>query len=206
MSSRSARVGSKSPAVPQSRARSDVKGSPVEPTDVVGRPSSRRVASPVRVALAGVLGGDIDGAWWPRTAAMARELPDLVEALHPALGEVLGIDINWSAYSPTPVLSTMSPDMAAKIGRNTPHHRLMVLAGRSAVISLLVVPSMTAPPLAMMVLRRAAERRIDDSEKASKEFQAADRVMRSAQAESASWTSARAGARSGRPASGPQSD
>jgi len=173
---------------------------------VVGRPSSRRVASPVRVALAGVLGGDIDGAWWPRTAAMARELPDLVEALHPALGEVLGIDINWSAYSPTPVLSTMSPDMAAKIGRNTPHHRLMVLAGRSAVISLLVVPSMTAPPLAMMVLRRAAERRIDDSEKASKEFQAADRVMRSAQAESASWTSARAGARSGRPASGPQSD
>ena len=175
----------------------------MEPTDLAGRLSSRRVASPVRVALAGVLGGDIDGAWWPRTAAMARELPDLVEALHPALGEVLGIDINWSAYSPTPVLSTMSPDMAAKIGRNSPHHRLMVLAGRSAVISLLVVPSMTAPPLAMMVLRRAAERRIDDSEKASKEFQAAERVMRSAQAESASWTSARAGARS---ASGTQAD
>jgi hypothetical protein len=124
---------------------------------------------------------------------MARELPDLVEALHPALGEVLGIDINWSAYSPTPVLSTMSPDMAAKIGRNTPHHRLMVLAGRSAVISLLVVPSMTAPPLAMMVLRRASERRIDDSEKASKEFQAADRVMRAAQAESASWNATRTG-------------
>ena len=178
----------------------------MEPTDLAGRLSSRRVASPVRVALAGVLGGDIDGAWWPRTAAMARELPDLVEALHPALGEVLGIDINWSAYSPTPVLSTMSPDMAAKIGRNTPHHRLMVLAGRSAVISLLVVPSMTAAPLAMMVLRRAAERRIDDSEKASKEFQAADRVMRAAQAESASWSSARDGARTGRPAPGPQAD
>jgi hypothetical protein len=79
----------------------------------------------------------------------------------------------------------------------------MVLAGRSAVISLLVVPSMTAAPLAMMVLRRASERRIDDSEKATKEFQAADRVMRSAQAESASWASARAGAR---PASGPKAD
>lgn len=125
---------------------------------------------------------------------MARELPDLVEALHPTLGEVLDIDINWSAHSPTPVLSTMSPDVAAKIGRSTPHHRLMFLSGRLAVISLLVVPSMTAPPLAMMVLRRASERRIADSEKGSKEFQAADRVMRAAQAESAAWSTARSGA------------
>lgn len=124
---------------------------------------------------------------------MARELPDLVEALYPTLGDVVGIDINWSAYSPTPVLSTMSPDIAAKIGRAAPHHRLMVLAGGSAVISLLVVPSMTSAPLAMMVLRRAAERRIDDSERASKEFQAADRVMRAAEAESAVWAAVRAG-------------
>lgn len=178
----------------------------MEPTDLSGRRTSRRVASPVRVSLAGVLGGYIDGAWWPRTAAMARELPDLVEALYPTLGEVVGIDINWTAHSPTPVLSTMSPDVAAKIGRNTPNHRLMVLSGRSAVISLLVVPSMTAPPLAMMVLRRAAERRIPDSEKTSKEFQAADRVMRAAQAESASWGIQRAGAGPGRTVSGPQPD
>lgn len=163
----------------------------MEPTELSAKRSSRRMASPVRVSLAGVLGGHIDGAWWPRSAAMARELPDLVEALYPALGDVIGIDINWSAHSPTPVLSTMSPDVAAKISRTTPHHRLMVLAGSSAVISLLVVPSMTAPPLAMMVLRRAAERRIPDSEKGSKEFQAADRVMRAAQAESAAWTAVR---------------
>lgn len=137
---------------------------------------------------------------------MARELPDLVEALHPTLGEVIGIDINWSAHSPTPVLSTMSPDVAAKIGRNSPHHRLMVLSGHSAVISLLVVPSMTAPPLAMMVLRRAAERLIADSEKSSKEFQAADRVMRAAQAESAAWNQARAGVLATQTAPGPLGD
>lgn len=156
----------------------------------------------MRVALAGVLGGAIDGAWWPRTAAMARELPDLVEALHPTLGEVLGIDINWSAHSPTPVLSTMAPDIAAKIGRNNPRHRLMLLAGQSAVISLLVVPSMTAPALAMMVLRRAADRDIPESEKASREFQAADRVMRAAQVESAAWSTARAEAGAGKPVPG----
>ena len=58
----------------------------------------------------------------------------------------------------------------------------------------------------MMVLRRASERRIADSEKTSKEFQAADRVMRAAQAESAAWTIQRAEARAGRMVSGPQPD
>lgn len=164
----------------------------MESTVPPGRRPSRRTAGPVRVALADVLGGDIDGAWWPRTAAMARELPDLIEALHPALGDVLGIDINWTVNSPTPHLSTVSPDVAAKMSQSGPRHRLMFLAGRSAVINLLVVPSMTAAPLAMMVLRRAAERRIPESEKAGKEFQTADRVMRAAQAECAVWTASRA--------------
>ena len=56
---------------------------------------SRRTASPVRVSLSGTLGGEIDGAWWPRTGSMVRELPDLVEALFPALGEVVDISLNW---------------------------------------------------------------------------------------------------------------
>jgi hypothetical protein len=150
------------------------------------------MASPVRVSLAGVLGGDIDGAWWPRTAAMARELPDLIDALRPGLGEITGIDLNWTAHSPTPVLSTMSPDVAGRITRRAPHHRLMIVASPSAVVSLLVVPSMTAPALAMMVLRCAADRRISDSERTSKEYQAAERVIRAAQAESALWAAVRA--------------
>lgn len=155
--------------------------------------NSRRMASPVRVSLAGVLGGRIDGAWWPRTAAMARELPDLIDALRPVLGEITGIDLNWSAHSPTPVLSTMSPDVAGRITRNAPHHRLMVLAGPSAIVNLLVVPSMTTPALAMMVLRCAADRRIAEAEKVTKEYQAADRVVRAAEVESASWAAVRAG-------------
>lgn len=164
----------------------------MQPLSPAATRNSRRTASPVRVSLAGVLGGSIDGAWWPRTAAMARELPDLIDALRPALGEISGIDLNWSAHSPTPVLSTMSPDVASRITRNAPHHRLMVLASPSAVVSLLVVPSMTAPALAMMVLRRAADRRISDTDKSSREYQAADRVMRAAEAESVLWAEARA--------------
>jgi hypothetical protein len=161
------------------------------PRPSAGR-NSRRMASPVRVSLAGVLGGSIDGAWWPRSAAMARELPDLVDALCPTLGEITGIDLNWTAHSSTPVLSTMSPDAMGKILRKDPQHRLMVLASPTAVVNLLVVPTMTAPALAMMVLRCAADRRIPDSEKVSKEYLAADRVVRAAQAESMLWAAVRA--------------
>ena len=153
---------------------------------------SRRTASPVRVSLSSDRGGDIDGAWWPRSAAMARELPDLIEAVFPTLGEILDISINWSAHSPTPVLSTMSPDIAAKIGGQSPRHRLMYLIGRSAVTKLLVIPSMTAPALAVAVLRQAAQRGVPELDCDTKEFEAAGRVMSAARAESASWEAARA--------------
>lgn len=152
---------------------------------------SRRTASPVRVSLSADRGGDIDGAWWPRTSAMARELPDLMEAVFPTLGEIIDISINWSANSPTPVLSTMSPDIAAKIGGRAPHHRLMFLTGASALTKLLIIPTMTAPALALMVLRQAAHRDFPELDSGSKEFEAADRVMCAARAESASWQAAR---------------
>lgn len=69
-----------------------------------GMSGSRRLASPVRLALNPCLGGDIDGAWWPHSFALAGELPELIEALHPVLGEVLDIKINWSAASGTAIL------------------------------------------------------------------------------------------------------
>jgi hypothetical protein len=43
---------------------------------------ARRLVRPVRIALAFELGGDLDGAWWPHTASIARELPGLIGALH----------------------------------------------------------------------------------------------------------------------------
>lgn len=152
---------------------------------------SRRTASPVRVSLSAVRGGDIDGAWWPRAAKMARELPDLIEAVLPTIGEVVDINVNWSANSPVQELSTMAPDIAAKIRGNAPHHRLMFLVGRSAVTKLLVIPVMTAPALALMVLRQAGQRVIPELDCGSKEFEAADRVMCAARAESASWDASR---------------
>ena len=54
------------------------------------------MARPVRLVLASQLGSDIDGAWWPHTASVASELPELIGVLHASLGEIVDIGINWS--------------------------------------------------------------------------------------------------------------
>lgn len=49
----------------------------------------RRWATPIGLTLATTLSGDLDGAWWPHTASMARELAELIEALEDPLGQVV---------------------------------------------------------------------------------------------------------------------
>jgi hypothetical protein len=49
---------------------------------VNGMRGSRRSARLARIALATLLGGDIDGTWWPHTASVPGELPELIDALH----------------------------------------------------------------------------------------------------------------------------
>jgi Family of unknown function (DUF5994) len=57
----------------------------------------RRPASPVRLTLASRLGNNMDGAWWPRTGLISRELTELVSALDVRLGQVIDINVNWSS-------------------------------------------------------------------------------------------------------------
>ena len=117
---------------------------------------SRRSARPVRIALATLLGGDIDGAWWPHTASVAGELPELIAALHRPLGEIIDISINWSSTVGVPDLNSISYGAKSMPGWRKRHQRIMVIAGRRARAKLLVVPHMTTPALGWMVLRRAA--------------------------------------------------
>ena len=145
------------------------------------------MASPVRVSLSTVLGGDLDGAWWPRTGSMVRELPDLIEALRPALGDVVDISVNWSAGSSTPVLSTMSSANTPKLGWNSAQQRLMFVTGRIARTKILVVPAMTSAALALMVLKQAAARNIPHLDRGTQVFETADRILQAARAASASW-------------------
>jgi hypothetical protein len=154
---------------------------------VNGLTGSRRSARPVRIALASLLGGDIDGAWWPHTASVAGELPQLIEALHRPLGEIIDISVNWSSRDGAPDLNSMSYRAKSMPGCRNKRQRIMVIAGRRARAKLLVVPHMTTPALGRMVLRRAAAVPIPGAEQNSQEFQTADFVVHAAQADSASW-------------------
>ena len=76
---------------------------PLEP--MIGTAGERRPASPVRLTLASRLGNEIDGAWWPRTGLISRELAELVSVLDVRLGGVVDINVNWSSLQRQPDLN-----------------------------------------------------------------------------------------------------
>jgi Family of unknown function (DUF5994) len=145
----------------------------------------RRLASPVRVTLAVELGKGLDGAWWPHTASVARELPDLIGALSSRLGEIVDISINWSSLEGSPDLDAVKRARTANPVRVVSHQRLMMITGSLCSANLLVVPCRTSSALASMVLRHAAMLDIVGPERDSESFWIADDVVRAARAESA---------------------
>ena len=152
-----------------------------------GSAGARRCARPVRVTLARVLGGDIDGAWWPHSASVAAELPELIGALHRPLGEIVDIKINWSATDAAPDLDSMGHDAVSMPDWRRRRQRLMVVDGTRGRVKLLVVPHMTTPALGLMILRRPADLPVSDARQAGSVFQTAERIVRAARAESALW-------------------
>lgn len=145
----------------------------------------RRLASPVRLALAIELGRDLDGAWWPHTASVARELPELIDALSRRLGQIIDISVNWSSLEGSPVPDPLTGASTAHPGRVVSHQRLMMITGSQASANLLVVPCWTSSALAVMVLRHAATLSVTPAERDTQAFRTADDIVRGARAESA---------------------
>jgi hypothetical protein len=155
----------------------------------------RRLASPVRLTLAIELGEGLDGAWWPHTASVARELPELIGALSGRLGEIFDISINWSSLEGHPDLDAVKRASMASPVRVISHQRLMMVTGSQCSANLLVVPCRTSSALAVMVLRRAATLDIAHAERDTEAFRIADDVVRAARAESALCAQRRRGTR-----------
>jgi len=107
-----------------------------------------RADKPIRLRLAYDLGHQIDGAWWPYTAALADELAGLVAVLDSRLGKITQVGLNWSPrHGP--------PNLNWRDWQNRPQH-IMTVRGDAAQANLLIVPSTTNNILAGMLLRRAA--------------------------------------------------
>ena len=118
----------------------------------------RRVTSPVRFTLTSTLGSGLDGAWWPHTLSIARELSDLTGALRERLGKVIDIGVNWSPLEGVPDLDLLNRrGVSATPGRENRHLRVITVTGSQQRAHLLVVPCRTRPALAVMLLRQAAD-------------------------------------------------
>jgi hypothetical protein len=139
--------------------------------------ASRRTASPVRLTLCGELGRRVDGAWWPHSNRLARELPELVAVLHGRLGEVVDISVNWS-------LSENLPDLNSRHWQNK-HQHLMAITGRDASANLLVIPSLTPGTLAGLLLRIAAGLPLSAAHQATPLFRTAAEIVDAARADGA---------------------
>jgi hypothetical protein len=154
---------------------------------VNGLVGSRRLASPVRLTLAKCLGRDIDGAWWPRSASVAKELTELVEVLQRPLGEIVDININWSAGEGQLDLNTIAAGSRSPAALKPTRPRVMAVSGRTECVKLLVVPHMTSEALGGVVMRCAAGMPVEDTVRHTALYETAERIMGAAQQESARW-------------------
>ena len=144
---------------------------------MISAAAQRRPASPVRLTLASRLGRDIDGAWWPRTAQMARELPELLSVLGTRLGEIIDVGLNWS--------SSQGPPNIDAYGWEAKHQHVMTISGRNGRATLLIVQHGTSTALAVMVLRRAAGLAIQPIHLDTQACRTADSVVRAARTQRA---------------------
>jgi hypothetical protein len=134
-------------------------------------------AGAARLTLADDLGHDVDGAWWPRSSLVSRELPDLITALGGRLGEIVDIHVNWSSNDPP------SLTFYGGLPKRLP---IMTIRGSSASTRILVIPHKTAAALAVMVLLHAAYLPTGHTQASLKAFQAADAIVASARTQCAS--------------------
>jgi hypothetical protein len=140
--------------------------------------------SPVRFTLTSTLGSGLDGAWWPHTVSIARELSDLTEAVREPLGKIVDIGVNWSPLQGVPDLDLLNRRgvPAMQSGENR-HLRIMTITGSRAKAQLLVVPCGTSMALAVMVLRQAADLPIMYAHQHTAAFHTAGAIVQAARAQ-----------------------
>jgi Family of unknown function (DUF5994) len=103
------------------------------------------------------ISGCVDGAWWPHSDELSKELPDLLAVLSVRLGDVARVTYHLDEWAKAP----RKISIGGKIVRLDGYHRqppntVGVLDGRGSKIVLLVVPAQTEPDRAHTIVMAAA--------------------------------------------------
>ncbi|MFK8844174.1 DUF5994 family protein [Streptomyces sp. Ac-502] len=116
---------------------------------------------PVRLSLkpAGPQTGLLDGAWWPRSRDLARELPALTERLEPLWGRITRITVNPTHWPAVP-RAIPANGRVIKVGWFTEEqdpHQLLLLSYRVGRWDLLIVPPETGAAAAARLMDAASD-------------------------------------------------
>lgn len=100
--------------------------------------------------------GMFDGAWWPRSRRIERELPDLVKALRSKVGPVLHVAVERSAWDEIPSRITVDGRVIRINCFSSSDHTMSVGGGHQDHFLLLVVPPRTRRSVATSAMAIAA--------------------------------------------------
>ncbi|WP_371478594.1 DUF5994 family protein [Kitasatospora sp. NBC_00315] len=102
--------------------------------------------------------GMFDGAWWPRSRRLERELPALVAVLRRRVGPILHVGVERSAWGDVPGRVTVDGRVVRVNCFSSSTHTIGVGGGHQDHFLLLVVPPHTHPALARTAMASAARR------------------------------------------------
>ncbi|NJP95515.1 hypothetical protein HCN51_39815 [Nonomuraea sp. FMUSA5-5] len=121
-------------------------------------PAAPVALQPARVFLEPTLtrDGPLDGAWWPHSRDLRRELPALVRVLQDRLGPVLRIGLDTATWDDVPAHLLIDGCFVRVSGLSSTPNTIRVMRGGQDGFMLLVVPPHTAGPLAAAAMRTAA--------------------------------------------------
>ncbi|WP_371655388.1 MULTISPECIES: DUF5994 family protein [unclassified Streptomyces] len=131
------------------------------PTALTAQPSGH---PPFRLSLRppGPHSGLLDGAWWPRSRDLARELPALTDLLDPLWGRITRVTANPTYWPVAPRKVTVNGHVV-KVGwfrAEQDPHQLMVLSYHVGRWDLLIIPPETGAAAAARLMAAACDPRI----------------------------------------------
>jgi hypothetical protein len=103
--------------------------------------------------------GMVNGAWWPRSRDLVRELPPLIEALAPMWGRIYHLTLQVDMWPEIPK-HVVTGDHVVRVGwygaEQDPHDICLISLRGNARCDLLVVPPELDPGTAERLMTEAA--------------------------------------------------
>ncbi|MCZ0980263.1 DUF5994 family protein [Streptomyces diastatochromogenes] len=97
----------------------------------------------------------LDGAWWPRSRDVEREIPPLITALTEHLGPITRVGLDASAWNDIPTRLTVDDRVVHLDSFPVGDDTVLITRGDNDHFSLMVVPPATTPEAARTAMARA---------------------------------------------------